>query len=188
MLFAAASAMAAVAASSDALDQAFVGLWPNHQLCPLALRASGQSNPFHVLGLPGTASHDEVKASFRRLAKLYHPDVPGTGDEARFLAARTASEELSTSQGRTRWALILNQKTQERYMADKSTQERYWADKSAQERYRADKSRSAAHAAEVRSAKIKQAKAQKARTNSYESQRQRWREQLCFNPNGGESE
>ena len=32
-------------------------------------------NPYTVLGLPGGASDDEVKAAYKRLAKKYHPDL-----------------------------------------------------------------------------------------------------------------
>jgi len=39
------------------------------------------TDPFAVLGLPGTASLDEVRAARRRLAKELHPDRSG-GDEA----------------------------------------------------------------------------------------------------------
>ena len=38
-----------------------------------------------------------MKGAFRAAAKKYHPDVPGTGDEARFMAAREAADTLSTA-------------------------------------------------------------------------------------------
>ena len=34
-------------------------------------------DPYQVLGVPSTASADEVKAAYRRLAKKYHPDLNG---------------------------------------------------------------------------------------------------------------
>lgn len=37
------------------------------------------TDPYKVLGVPTTATDDEVKAAYRRLAKKYHPDAsPGT--------------------------------------------------------------------------------------------------------------
>ena len=36
------------------------------------------TDPYKVLGVPTTATDDEVKAAYRRLAKKYHPDAnPG---------------------------------------------------------------------------------------------------------------
>lgn len=37
------------------------------------------NDPFQVLGVPSTASEDEIKAAYRKLAKKYHPDLnPGS--------------------------------------------------------------------------------------------------------------
>ena len=36
------------------------------------------SDPFAVLGVPSSATEDEIKSAYRRLAKKYHPDLnPG---------------------------------------------------------------------------------------------------------------
>merc|ERR1719265_692805 len=61
------------------------------------------ANPFSVLGLPVTADHAEVKAAFRKFAKLYHPDVPESGDVDKFRAVSDAAEALSTDAGLHRW-------------------------------------------------------------------------------------
>lgn len=40
---------------------------------------------YAVLGLPRTASLEEVKRNYRRLAAVFHPDVPGGYKEAMIL-------------------------------------------------------------------------------------------------------
>ena len=32
-------------------------------------------DPYGVLGIPSTATDDEVKKAYRKLAKQYHPDI-----------------------------------------------------------------------------------------------------------------
>lgn len=43
---------------------------------------AGQPDPFRVLGVPATATDDEVKAAYRALAKKFHPDVNRAKDAA----------------------------------------------------------------------------------------------------------
>ncbi|KAA0148529.1 hypothetical protein FNF27_05733 [Cafeteria roenbergensis] len=43
---------------------------------------AGQPDPFRVLGVPATATDDEVKAAYRALAKKFHPDVNRAEDAA----------------------------------------------------------------------------------------------------------
>ncbi|HTC85397.1 MAG TPA: DnaJ domain-containing protein [Candidatus Acidoferrum sp.] len=52
-------------------------------------------DPFRTLEVPRDASLDEVKASYRRLAKLYHPDSAGDRALPRFLAIQAAYEALT---------------------------------------------------------------------------------------------
>jgi hypothetical protein len=51
-------------------------------------------DPYVVLGLPRSASLDEVKRAYRRLAKQHHPDSGGERTLARFLEIQAAYEQL----------------------------------------------------------------------------------------------
>lgn len=60
---------------------------------------------YEVLGVPKTASADEIKKAYRKLARQYHPDVrPGDKEaEAMFKEATEAYEVLSDDQKRSRY-------------------------------------------------------------------------------------
>jgi curved DNA-binding protein len=60
---------------------------------------------YSILGVNKTASADEIKKSFRRLARKYHPDMnPGDKQaEARFKEVSEAYEVLSDSEKRQRY-------------------------------------------------------------------------------------
>jgi molecular chaperone DnaJ len=60
---------------------------------------------YEVLGLAASASPDEVKSAYRRLARQHHPDVnPGdTAAEARFKEINEAYEVLSNPEKRQRY-------------------------------------------------------------------------------------
>lgn len=47
------------------------------------------------LGVSPTASTEAIAAAFRRKARVVHPDVPGTGDTAAFVAIRRAHDVLT---------------------------------------------------------------------------------------------
>lgn len=57
---------------------------------------------YDILGVPRTASHEEIKKAYRRLAKQHHPDVnPGNKQaEERFKEASAAFEVLSDERRR----------------------------------------------------------------------------------------
>lgn len=54
------------------------------------------TDPYKVLGLPSTATDEEVKQAYRRLAKRYHPDAnPGDKDaERRMQEINAAYDEI----------------------------------------------------------------------------------------------
>ena len=68
---------------------------------------------YAVLGVSRTASPEEIKKAFRKLARQYHPDVnKAAGAEARFKEINEANEVLSDPEKRKRYdALGQNWKT-----------------------------------------------------------------------------
>ena len=59
---------------------------------------------YEILGIPRNASLDEIKAAFRKLARLYHPDVSKEADaEERFKEINEAYGVLSDPQKRARY-------------------------------------------------------------------------------------
>jgi len=64
---------------------------------------AAEPDPYRMLGLDRTASLDDVKRAYRRLAKANHPDAAGDASTPRFLAIQAAYERLvGTAPGRTR--------------------------------------------------------------------------------------
>jgi curved DNA-binding protein len=60
-----------------------------------------QRDYYEVLGVPRTASQEEIKAAYRRLARKYHPDVNKAKDATeKFKEATAAYEVLSDGQKR----------------------------------------------------------------------------------------
>src|SRR5207245_11331227 len=63
--------------------------------------ANNKRDYYEVLGVSRSASDDELKKAFRRLAKQYHPDANNEqGAEARFIEINEADEVLSDPQKR----------------------------------------------------------------------------------------
>jgi len=58
-------------------------LFSNEARVKVQLDVSSPYSYYEVLEIPRTAKQSEVKTAYFRLAKLYHPDVAGDGEEAR---------------------------------------------------------------------------------------------------------
>src|SRR5436853_7710064 len=63
--------------------------------------ANNKRDYYEVLGVSRTATDEEIKKAFRRLAKQYHPDAnKEQGAEARFIEINESYEVLSDAQKR----------------------------------------------------------------------------------------
>ena len=56
---------------------------------------------YEVLGIKKSASKDEIKSAYRKLAKTYHPDNKETGNEAKFKEVQEAYDILYDDQKRS---------------------------------------------------------------------------------------
>ena len=56
---------------------------------------------YEVLGITKSASKDQIKSAYRKLAKQYHPDNKETGDEAKFKEVQEAYDILYDDQKRS---------------------------------------------------------------------------------------
>jgi DnaJ-class molecular chaperone len=63
------------------------------------------TDPYEVLGISKTASLEEIKKSYRKLAKKYHPDLnPGNKEaEKKFKAASHAFDQIGTAEARAKF-------------------------------------------------------------------------------------
>jgi hypothetical protein len=79
----------------------YVGILPHERGergkdCINGLNIFKYFRPWNVFGLdPQVASEEEVKGAYRRLAKIYHPDVPETGDARIFDRLTVMYESLT---------------------------------------------------------------------------------------------
>ena len=57
--------------------------------------ASAAAAAAQILGVSSSASDAAIKKAYRGLARMYHPDTPGTGDAAMFQAVKKAYDALT---------------------------------------------------------------------------------------------
>nr|CCC92480.1 unnamed protein product [Trypanosoma congolense IL3000] len=60
----------------------------------------GPFDPYRILGLPHTASKEDIKKAYRRLALRFHPDGGPEGNKERFQAVHEAYEALKDGKWR----------------------------------------------------------------------------------------
>ena len=63
------------------------------------------NDPFAVLGLSSSATEDEIKAAYRKLAKKYHPDLNPNDTEAarRMNDVNVAYDQIKTAEKRAQY-------------------------------------------------------------------------------------
>src|SRR4051794_15504480 len=59
------------------------------------------ASPYEVLGVPASASEDDLRRAYRRLLRETHPDIGG--DAQRFVAVQVAWERVGTPDARARY-------------------------------------------------------------------------------------
>jgi Ca-activated chloride channel family protein len=75
---------------------------------------------YQILGLPRNASSDEIRKSFHRLAKRYHPDVNiNVGAQTDFISIQHAYTVLSDQAQKTDYDKTLPPEVQHRYLTTK---------------------------------------------------------------------
>jgi len=103
------------------------------------------ADPYETLGVAKTATEDEIRAAYRKLAKQYHPDLnPGKPEaEERFKAISTAYDLLSDPQKRARFDRgeidATGQETRPQYSAAQEREfYRRYADQAGRTKYRSE--------------------------------------------------
>jgi hypothetical protein len=76
------------------------GVGAREMLAARLMAFPGERDPWTVLGLSPGAPRAEVKRAYRRLSRLFHPDLSPGDDGESFRELRTAYAELMASSGR----------------------------------------------------------------------------------------
>lgn len=85
----------------EKLYRDFIGIIPGEENqqgygCINGINIFNYFKPWQVFGLdPQTSTDDDVKKSYRELSKIYHPDVPETGDSRIFERINTMYRSIT---------------------------------------------------------------------------------------------
>jgi len=66
---------------------------------PIKELTKTEDSPYKILGLEPNCIPSDIVASYRKLAKKYHPDNLETGDESKFKKVTAAYEKLCLQRG-----------------------------------------------------------------------------------------
>lgn len=91
---------------------------------------SQQRNYYEILGVNSDATSAELKSAYRKLARIYHPDIAGESGVEKFKEITEAYETLSDETKRKRYDILRGIFNYNKSTADKNTQ------KEAQKAYR----------------------------------------------------
>ncbi|MBR2525451.1 DnaJ domain-containing protein [bacterium] len=92
--------------------------------------SDNQKNYYEILGVDSTATAEELKSAYRKLARKYHPDVAGNESVEKFKEITEAYETLSDETKRKRYDILRGIFNYNKSTTDRTTQ------KEAQKAYR----------------------------------------------------
>lgn len=84
--------------------------------------SQNQKNYYDVLGVDSTATTDELKSAYRKLARKYHPDIAGEDGVEKFKEITEAYETLSDETKRKRYDILRGIFNYNKSTTDKTTQ------------------------------------------------------------------
>lgn len=82
----------------------------------------GQKNYYEILGVESTATTEELKSAYRKLARKYHPDIAGEEGVEKFKEITEAYETLSDETKRKRYDILRGIFNYNKSTTDKTTQ------------------------------------------------------------------
>ena len=84
--------------------------------------SDSQKNYYEVLGVDSTATVEELKSAYRKLARKYHPDVAGNDGVEKFKEITEAYETLSDETKRKRYDILRGIFSYNKSTTDRTTQ------------------------------------------------------------------
>jgi DnaJ-class molecular chaperone len=73
-------------------------------------------NYYDTLGVSGNASGSAIRTAYRRLARLYHPDIVGTGSAEKFREVQEAYDTLREQSRRQAYDMTLREQPRRVHM------------------------------------------------------------------------